>query len=73
MRYGTWIPVAFIALTMPSSFLPKGDSPLAIKVYRLIFLFHIMGKLISKVLASRLATRISELVHPSKNAFIKGE
>jgi hypothetical protein len=32
----------------------------------------IIGKLISKVLTNRLASRLQELVHPSQSAFIKG-
>jgi hypothetical protein len=52
--------------------LPKGDSPQSIKDYHPISLIHIIGKLISKVLATWLASRIGELVHPSQSAFIKG-
>jgi hypothetical protein len=40
--------------------------------FRLISLIHVVGKLISKALANRLAPRLGELAHPSQSAFIKG-
>jgi hypothetical protein len=45
--------------------LPKSPEANAIKDYRLIFLIHVVGKLISKVLANRLASRLGSLVHGS--------
>jgi hypothetical protein len=36
-----------------------------------ISLIHILGKLLSKVLANQLAPRLGELVHISQSAFIK--
>jgi hypothetical protein len=38
----------------------------------LISLIHIIGKLFSKVLASRLAPHLATLVHPSQSVCIKG-
>jgi hypothetical protein len=52
--------------------LPKSMEAITIKDYHPISLIHTMGKLVSKVLANRLATHISELVHPSQSAFIAG-
>jgi hypothetical protein len=52
--------------------LPMVDSPWSIKDYCPISLIHTIGKLISKVLAPRLATKIDDMVHPSQSAFIKG-
>jgi hypothetical protein len=43
-----------------------------VKDYRLISLIHTVGKLISKLLANRLAPRIASLVHGVQCAFIKG-
>jgi hypothetical protein len=51
--------------------LPKSSYAAKIKVYYPISLIHVIGKLISKVLANRLAPRLSELVHHSLSAFIK--
>jgi hypothetical protein len=52
--------------------LPKTSEASTIRDYRPISLIHVMGKLVSKVLVNRLATRIDELVHPSQSAFISG-
>jgi hypothetical protein len=35
-------------------------------------LIHMVGKLLSKVLANRLAPKLGELIHHSQSAFIKG-
>jgi hypothetical protein len=37
-----------------------------------ITLIHLIGKLITKVLANHLAPKLSNLVHCSQSAFIKG-
>jgi hypothetical protein len=52
--------------------LSKSPDVMAIKDYRPIVLIHVIGKLVSKVLANRLAPRMGELVHASQSAFIKG-
>jgi hypothetical protein len=51
--------------------LKKAD-PSAIKDYRPIALIHSMGKLITKVLACRLAPKLDNLVHVIQSTFIKG-
>jgi hypothetical protein len=51
--------------------LPKAYSTPTIKDYRPISLIHILGKLISKVLATKLVPRNSEPIHLSQSAFIK--
>jgi hypothetical protein len=51
--------------------LPKTTEATNLKQFRSISLIHSMGKLISKLLANRLAPRLPELVHPSKSMFIK--
>jgi hypothetical protein len=45
--------------------LPKKPQAAAIKGYWSIALTHLIGKLISKVLSSRLATHLDKLVHKS--------
>jgi hypothetical protein len=52
--------------------LPKTAKASAIKDYHSIALIHTVSKLISKVLANRLAPKLGELVHVSQSAFIKG-
>jgi hypothetical protein len=52
--------------------LPKSAEALTVKDYRPILLIHIVGKLLSKVLANRLAPKLAGLVHISQSAFIKG-
>jgi hypothetical protein len=52
--------------------LSKSPDAAAIKDYRPIFLIHVIGKLVSKVLANCLAPRLDELVHASQGTFIKG-
>jgi hypothetical protein len=44
--------------------LPKAPEANAIKDYHPISLIHVMGKLVMKVLASRLSSRMGELIHP---------
>jgi hypothetical protein len=53
------------------SLLPKMAEASSLKDYRPISLIHYNGKLISKLLANRLALRLGELVHPGQTAFIK--
>jgi hypothetical protein len=51
--------------------LPKTSKVITLKHYKPISLIHSVGKIISKLLANRLAPRLSELIHPSQSAFIK--
>jgi hypothetical protein len=53
--------------------LPKSLEAVGMRDYRPISLIHIIGKLISKVLANRQAPRLHELVHHAQSAFIKGQ
>nr|CAD1824953.1 unnamed protein product [Ananas comosus var. bracteatus] len=52
--------------------IPKKSEALLAKDFRPISLVHGMGKLISKVLASRLQSFMAELINPHQAAFIKG-
>jgi hypothetical protein len=52
--------------------LPKSTDAATIKDYRPISLIHIIGKLSSIVLVSRLAPKLHGLMHLSQSAFIKG-
>jgi hypothetical protein len=52
--------------------LPKSLEAATIVDYKSILLIHIVGKLISKLLANRLAPKMGPLVHQSQCAFIKG-
>jgi hypothetical protein len=51
---------------------PKKEDAISIKDYRPISLVHSFAKLITKILANRLARRLNELVSPVQSAFIKG-
>jgi hypothetical protein len=51
--------------------LPKKQDAMAVKVYKPILLIHIIGKLFSKVLANRLAPKLSALVHSTQSGFVK--
>jgi hypothetical protein len=51
--------------------LPKSAEASTVKDYRPIALIHTIGKLISKVLTTMLASRLHELVHINWSAFIK--
>jgi hypothetical protein len=53
--------------------LPKSSDASSLKQFRLISLIHSVGKLISKLLANRLAPRLSELVHPSQSKKLSGQ
>ena len=57
---------AFITL------LPKVDSVERPKDFRPISLVHSFAKLVTKLLANRLASRLQQLVSPNQSAFIKG-
>ncbi|KAM0889642.1 hypothetical protein ACQ4PT_027585 [Festuca glaucescens] len=52
--------------------LPKKDGVIDVKDFRPISLIHSFGKLFSKMLANRLAPRLSELVAENQSAFVKG-
>jgi hypothetical protein len=52
--------------------LPKNPDAAEIKDYNPISLIHSIGKLISNILANRLAPRLNEVVHQSQSVFIKG-
>jgi mannosylglycoprotein endo-beta-mannosidase len=52
--------------------LPKKDGAIDVKDFRPISLIHSFGKLFSKMLANRLAPRLSELVAENQSAFVKG-
>jgi hypothetical protein len=66
-RFGNMRPLnsAFITL------LPKTDEASGVKDYRPISLVHSFGKLVTKILASRLAERIQHMVPSNQSAFIK--
>lgn len=51
--------------------LPKKEDPMQLADYRPISLIHSFIKLFTKVLATRLAARIGDLVGPAQSAFIK--
>jgi len=57
---------AFITL------LPKKEDAISIKEYRPISLVHSFAKLITKILANRLAASLNQLVSTNQSAFIKG-
>jgi hypothetical protein len=57
---------AFITL------IPKKDGADQVKDFRPISIVHSFAKLIIKILATRLASRLNDLVSPNQNAFIKG-
>lgn len=52
--------------------IPKVKGADQIEDFRPISLVHSFAKLITKVLANRLAKRLNELVSPNQSAFIKG-
>ncbi len=56
---------AFICL------LPKKEDALGAEHYRPISLIHSFSKIISKILANRLAPRLCELVSPNQSAFVR--
>jgi hypothetical protein len=52
--------------------LPKSSGDASIKDYMPIALIHLIGKLITKVLANRLAPQLNGLIHCCQSTFIKG-
>jgi hypothetical protein len=52
--------------------LPKKEDAMNIRDYRPISLVHSFAKLVTKLLANRLAGRLDQLVSSSQSAFIKG-
>jgi mannosylglycoprotein endo-beta-mannosidase len=52
--------------------LPKKDEPTNAADYRPISLIHSVAKLLSKIMANRLAPHLPALVLPCQSAFIKG-
>jgi hypothetical protein len=52
--------------------LPKSPEATTIRDYRPISLIHLIGKLISKILADRLASWLNSLILGSQSTFIKG-
>jgi hypothetical protein len=52
--------------------LPKCQDPLDIKDYRPISLIHCFSKIFTKLLASRLAPRLPDLISNAQNAFVAG-
>lgn len=52
--------------------IPKKDGAESITDYRPISLIHAIAKIISKLLALRLAQKMKDLISPCQSAFIKG-
>jgi len=52
--------------------LPKKEDATSIKDFRPISLVHSFAKLVTKILANRLASSLDQLVTPNQSAFIKG-
>jgi hypothetical protein len=52
--------------------LPKKEDATSIKDFRPISLVHSFAKLITKLLANRLAGRLNQMVSPNQSAFIEG-
>jgi hypothetical protein len=52
--------------------IPKKDGADLVTDYRPISLIHSFAKIISKILALRLALKMHELISPCQSAFIKG-
>jgi hypothetical protein len=51
---------------------PKIDGADQVKDFRPISLVHNFAKLVTKILANRLASKLNDLVSPNQSAFIKG-
>jgi hypothetical protein len=54
------------------SLIPKKEGAYQVKDFRPISLVHSVAKLITKILANRLARRLYDMVSPNQSAFIKG-
>ena len=52
--------------------LPKKKDATSVKDFRPISLVHSFAKLVTKILANRLASYLNQLVSPNQSAFIKG-
>jgi hypothetical protein len=52
--------------------LPKKAEALEVKDFRLVSLIHSFAKIVTKILANRLASRLPEIVSANQSAFIKG-
>lgn len=52
--------------------LPKKEDADEVKDYRPISLIHSVAKLVTKILANRLASKLDQIVTPNQSAFIKG-
>ena len=52
--------------------LPKKEDATSVKDFRPISLVHSFAKLVTKLMANRLAGRLDQLVSPNQSAFIKG-
>lgn len=52
--------------------IPKVEGAEHPKDFRLISLVHSFSKIITKILANRLATKLQQMVSPNQSAFIKG-
>jgi hypothetical protein len=51
--------------------LPKKDDAASIRDFRLISLVHSFAKLLTKLMANRLAGRLDKMITPNQSAFIK--
>jgi uncharacterized membrane protein len=52
--------------------IPKTAEALKVKDYRPISLIHSFAKVMTKVMANRLATKLPALISPRQSAFVKG-
>lgn len=52
--------------------LPKKEEATQVGDYRPISLAHSFAKLVTKIMASRLATRLDNIISATQSAFIKG-
>jgi hypothetical protein len=52
--------------------MPKKAEALEVKDFRPISLIHSFAKIVTKILANRLASRLPEIVSANQSAFIKG-
>jgi hypothetical protein len=52
--------------------LPKKHGTKVIKYYMPIALIHTVGKLLSKVLANKLAPKLGTMIHSNQSTFVEG-